>query len=90
MDYCISQNISSEEINILKLFLNQPQTELYIDQVGEFALAVNIKNCVTQCYLTNATITQPDGDLYPKIEISKKLESQAALMKVISNQNLKK
>lgn len=89
MEYEIKRILLKDDLSKLKELLNSTNMDVYIDSIGEFVLAVKVKNYSKELFILNKPSTLPDEDDYPKIEISElPYSTEIKWRRVVSNQKL--
>lgn len=69
MQHVIKNDITQEQIDILRSTKGASSVNLYIDEVGEFALNFVIESPDRKISVKNIPINASDGDEYPKLKI---------------------
>jgi len=69
VQYVIKNEIAQEQIDMLRSIKGASSLNLYIDEVGEFALNFSIEGPDRTINIKNIPINASDGDEYPKLII---------------------
>jgi len=90
LEYEIQCILLTKEIEELHMLLETLVSEVSIDFIGEFALAIKIMHNDNKVYFTNLPTIQLDGDEYPKLVISRESHTEHKWIKMLENQRLEK